>query len=134
MQCETGKMSLYVDLAFIVPQFGISSDYGLSLLCIVINVIPVLPASKPAYRLAVYAHYSLLLIQIPVVDCGDPGTPSNGERNVSSTTYNSVVTYTCDVGYRLQGSNNRTCQSNGQWSGSVPQCTCKVLLLTDNVQ
>ena len=43
------------------------------------------------------------------------------EDTFSSTIYNSVVTYTCDVGYTLQGSNSRTCQSNGQWSGSVPQ-------------
>ena len=32
------------------------------------------------------------------------------------------MTYTCDVGYTLQGSNSRTCQSNGQWTGSLPQC------------
>ena len=56
------------------------------------------------------------------INCGDPGTPTNGQRSLSSTTYNSVVTYTCDVGYTLQGSNSRTCQSSGQWSGSVPQC------------
>ena len=58
----------------------------------------------------------------PDVDCGDPGTPTNGQRSLSGTTYNSVVTYTCDVGYTLQGSNSRTCQPDGQWSGSVPQC------------
>ena len=39
------------------------------------------------------------------------------------------MTYTCDAGYTLQGSNSRSCQSNGQWSGSVPQCTCKLLLI-----
>ena len=59
------------------------------------------------------------------IDCGDPGTPTNGQRTLSSTTYNSVVTYTCDVGYTLQGSNSRTCQSNGQWSGSIPHCSCE---------
>ena len=59
------------------------------------------------------------------MDCGDPGALSNGQRSLSSTTYNSVVTYTCDVGYTLQGSNSRTCQSNGQWSGNVPQCRCE---------
>ena len=41
------------------------------------------------------------------VDCGDPGTPTNGQHSLSSTTYNSVVTYTCDVGYTLQGSNKK---------------------------
>ena len=62
------------------------------------------------------------IVSFPAIDCGDPGTLTNGQRSLSSTTYNSVVTYTCDVGYTLQGSNSRTCQSDGQWSGSVPQC------------
>ena len=65
------------------------------------------------------------LFSTAVVDCGDPGTPTNGRRNLSSTTYNSVVNYTCDVGYTLQGSNSRTCLANGNWSGSVPQCNRK---------
>ena len=79
--------------------------------CMLLTLVqPVIAISTPA-------------IGSPDVDCGDPGTPTNGQRSLSSTTYNSVVTYTCDVGYTLQGSNSRTCQSDGQWSGSVPQCT-----------
>ena len=35
------------------------------------------------------------------VNCSDPGTPTNGQHSLSSTTYNSVVTYACDVGYTL---------------------------------
>ena len=62
-----------------------------------------------------------------VVDCGDPGTPTNGQRSLSSTTYNSVVNYTCDVGYTLQGANSRTCQSDGQWSGSAAQCKSELI-------
>ena len=63
-----------------------------------------------------------LYLTTPAVDCGDPGTPTNGLRTLSSTTYNSVVSYTCDVGYTLQGSNSRTCQSNGQWKSRIPSC------------
>ena len=74
---------------------------------------------------------SQLLSQLlPAIDCGDPGTPTNGQRSLSSTTYNSVVTYTCDASYALQGSSSRTCQSDGQWSGSLPECMCKLLVLT----
>ena len=60
--------------------------------------------------------------------CGDPGTPTNGQRTVSgsSTTYY-FVTYTCDEGYTRQGSNMRICLSNGQWSGGVPQCNGMLL-------
>ena len=60
------------------------------------------------------------------VDCDNPGIPENGQAQYSTTTYNSVVTYTCDVGYTLEGSNSRTCQSDGQWNGSVPQCQHKL--------
>ena len=70
-----------------------------------------------------YASY--VFLPTTAINCGDPGTPTNGQRNVSSTTYNSVVTYTCDEGYTLQGSNTRTCQSNGQWTESIPQCLCE---------
>ena len=69
--------------------------------------------------------YLIYIYSVPAysaVDCGDPGTLTNGQRSLSNTTYNSVVTYTCDVGYTLQGPNSRTCQSSGQWNGSVSQC------------
>ena len=72
--------------------------------------------------LSYYSPVHSVIVSSPAINCGDPGTPTNGQRSLSSTTYNSVVTYTCDVGYTLQGSNSRTCQSDGQWSGSVPQC------------
>ena len=68
----------------------------------------------------------LLLLHV-AINCGDPGTPTNGQRSLSSTTYNSVVNYTCDVGYTLQGANSRTCQSSGQWTRSVPQCSRKFI-------
>ena len=67
-------------------------------------------------------HALVLVCPIAAKTCSDPGTLPNGQRTLSSTTNISVVTYTCDVGYTLQGSNNGTCQSDGQWSGSVPQC------------
>ena len=74
------------------------------------------------------ALYSVLLctcLLYLAVDCGDPGTPTNGQRSLSSTTYNSVVTYSCDVGYTLQGSNSRKCLHDGQWKGSAPKCIRK---------
>ena len=37
----------------------------------------------------------------------------------------SVATYTCSSGYILVGTSQRTCESNGQWSGSQNPPTCK---------
>ena len=114
----------------IVGWTGVQCDTGggkqLCILYLVCKLISVIPCG----HLWIYSGlgcYLFLNLSISVIDCGDPGTtPTNGQRSISSTTYNSVVMYTCDVGYTLQGSNSRTCQSDGQWSGSVPQCSSEL--------
>ena len=67
----------------------------------------------------------ILFLFFLAIDCGDPGTPTNGRRSLSSTTYNSVVTYTCDVGYTLQGLSSRKCLYTGRWTGNVTLCIGK---------
>ena len=39
-----------------------------------------------------------------------------------STTFNSISTYACRMGFMVVGSVSRTCQGDGQWSGSEPTC------------
>ena len=60
------------------------------------------------------------------IDCGDPGVPANGDRSFSSTLFNTVVNYSCNEGYELFGSQQRTCQVNEQWSQSLPECRRKL--------
>ena len=61
--------------------------------------------------------------------CGVPSSLSNGQRHYTNTTVGYTVTYTCNTGYlRIAGSSSRTCQSNGQWSGSHPTCSRKSTL------
>ena len=59
---------------------------------------------------------------ILVVNCGNPPVVSNAQRTGNSFTYDSVVTYTCNPGYRISGSEKRTCQKDGTWSGVSPTC------------
>ena len=33
-----------------------------------------------------------------------------------------TCSFTCNTGYELTGSDTRTCQSNGSWSGSETMC------------
>lgn len=57
--------------------------------------------------------------------CFPPGIPQNGARNSSSTdqyNVNDVVVYRCEDGFRLVGASSRSCQSSGQWTGSLPRC------------
>ena len=54
--------------------------------------------------------------------CDDPVAPSNGGKIYSGNLEGDTVTYFCNKGYRLFGDENRTCQSNGEWSGIQPRC------------
>ena len=62
------------------------------------------------------------IFYVLVIDCGNLTDPDNGTVNFTTTTSKSTATYNCDTGYILNGDTNRTCQSNGTWSGSSPTC------------
>ena len=47
--------------------------------------------------------------------------PSKSMHNQGST-----VHYTCQVGYTLEGSDQRTCGSNGVWTDEEPSCVCQM--------
>ena len=58
-----------------------------------------------------------------MVDCGDPGNPYGGYRNIATDTkYQSIVTYTCKPDHHLEGEDSQVCQADGTWSGSKPVC------------
>ena len=56
------------------------------------------------------------------VDCGNPGVPDNGQAHGDIYTYNSVINYTCNEGYLINGSRSIACQDNREWSNAVPGC------------
>lgn len=39
-----------------------------------------------------------------------------------------MAIYSCEFGFALDGDMTRTCQENGQWTGSAPVCQCKSFL------
>ena len=56
------------------------------------------------------------------VNCGDPGDISNGNKNGTTYHYGAVVSYSCDTGYYINGSQTLQCQADGNWNGTVPSC------------
>ena len=55
--------------------------------------------------------YCIVLINIP-----------NGKTTVHRSSYQGVVEYTCNYGFRLVGDASRSCQADGEWSGEEPRC------------
>ncbi|XP_077882007.1 CUB and sushi domain-containing protein 2 isoform X5 [Ictidomys tridecemlineatus] len=54
--------------------------------------------------------------------CGDPGIPAHGIRLGDSFAPGSLMRFSCEAGHVLRGSSERTCQANGSWSGTQPEC------------
>ncbi|KAJ8250433.1 hypothetical protein COCON_G00223550 [Conger conger] len=54
--------------------------------------------------------------------CGDPGVPPRGSRLGEEFKLKSLLRFTCETGYSLIGSAERTCLLNGSWSGTQPVC------------
>ena len=62
-----------------------------------------------------------------VVSCSSLTNPDNGIINCSLgddgvPSYEDTCSFTCNTGYELTGSTERTCQSDGSWSGSPVSC------------
>ena len=62
------------------------------------------------------------------IKCDDLLVPANGEITSCSSGIAGVgyegdtCSFTCNTGYELTGSDTRTCQSDGSWSGSDDVC------------
>lgn len=52
--------------------------------------------------------------------------PLNGHVHIESIRYQGIARYECNPGYKLVGRDVRTCQDNGHWSGTPPQCIGKI--------
>ena len=73
---------------------------------------------------------SMIFDNIIIVDirCDDLPSLVNGEIMSCSSDRVGVgyegdtCSFTCNTGYELTGSDTRTCQSNGSWSGSDVTC------------
>ena len=78
-------------------------------------------------------HNTLFLVSCPSLPNPDNGivTCSQGDNGVP--TYEDTCDFTCNSGYELTGSDSRTCQSSGSWSGSVTMCTRGMLVFNSSV-
>ena len=69
--------------------------------------------------------YLIQCLMISAKSCGDPGSPTNGNRVGWLFQYNQTVRFKCLEGYILEGPKTRICQANQTWSGIQPICKRK---------
>ena len=53
--------------------------------------------------------------------------PANGMVMLTGRDPGSMALYSCEMGFMLEGTMTRTCQSDGSWSGTEPTCVCKCI-------
>ena len=80
------------------------------------------------YHARIIAVKSNITISHLERSCGNPGTPTNGIKTGTNHSYGASIQFACNAGYTLQGSQQRTCQNTGQWSGSQPTCQSESLI------
>ena len=71
---------------------------------------------------------AMLLFNDILVSCQSLDNPSNGMISCSQggdavPSYEDTCNFTCNTGYELTGSDTRTCQSDGSWSGDGAMCS-----------
>lgn len=59
---------------------------------------------------------------LPAMSGGGSVDIGNGQACYNSSTLGSVATYQCDQSYILSASLQRTCQCDGTWDGTAPEC------------
>ena len=79
-----------------------------------------LPVSMLVLRWSLHTHTHMHTHT--VIDCGPLDNPGNGSVSTPNTTRGSIATYSCDTGFNLDGNMTRTCQVDGDWSGTAPTC------------
>jgi cysteine-rich repeat protein len=69
-------------------------------------------------------NWSSTDVQCNTVTCGKLNNTENGRKfGDTNSTLGFTVYFECDSCYKLFGSSNRTCQGDGQWSGTQPTCS-----------
>ncbi|XP_066269890.1 P-selectin-like isoform X3 [Branchiostoma lanceolatum] len=76
-------------------------------------------------------------VRLAVAQCPVLTAPTNGARAppTGANFYQYVITFTCNLGYQLNGASSVTCQANDTWTYPVPTCTrrqCSLLTAPTN--
>jgi len=67
-------------------------------------------------------HVCYLSVSCPLLTGQINGMITCSLKDDGVPSYEDTCNFTCNTGYELTGSDTRTCQSNGSWSGAYSLC------------
>ncbi|XP_077441646.1 sushi domain-containing protein 2 [Vanacampus margaritifer] len=73
-------------------------------------------------KVSFHSHVSLVEDLKPVISCGWLAPPTNGAKEGTTYLQGATVRLLCNHGFALRGSDKRTCQADGTWSGGDTVC------------
>ena len=60
---------------------------------------------------------------LPISDCGALASPADGSViTPTGTEFGDIATYSCNMGYNLNGVETVTCQADATWTQTPPIC------------
>ena len=72
----------------------------------------------------------ILIFVFLAISCPILKPPGNGTLDCSGNKLGDAARYSCNRGFIISGSERRTCQQTGKWSGIQPTCHRKKLLFS----
>uniref|UniRef100_A0A8D2JKA4 Beta-2-glycoprotein 1 n=1 Tax=Varanus komodoensis TaxID=61221 RepID=A0A8D2JKA4_VARKO len=74
------------------------------------------------YTCPIRGRWPAITLRCTPRNCPLPEPMNNGRILHTSLSYQSVITFSCDTGYFLQGPQTSQCQADGQWQPGLPAC------------
>lgn len=77
---------------------------------------------RPYRECQANGEWSGALPECEPIHCNELGPPLHGTMIGSGTSFNSLIRFVCNSGYRVVGSKERSCQADRTWSGNDAFC------------
>ena len=106
-------VDLFLGLSYLIPKMQ-----GLTF----VNFLRTVKLSPPPPPPTELKKKEIILFLEFSETCERPGDLQNGRLNMKARTKGTIITFTCNEGYWLNGNNKLTCEPTLEWSGKNPTC------------
>ena len=125
-------VSVIIIVIVVVVVIAIAIGIGIVIIVVVIVIIMTIITINITTIIFIFIFififilYSVSLFCVIGDHCPDPGVPAGMRRTGNIFNIGDKISYRCEDGLILIGSEERTCLESRDWTGQEPACYCKV--------